>query len=189
MYTTIYRQTPSSPATLLSELKVAGYPVFEVECHSNTMTRIIFDSEPTTSEMVGIDAIIAAHEGWRYILADQVDTETRRRIALGYEVIGLTRKSPSTPIALKFSLSTQAQLNIAGFDPVLVPEWPLYWDCADDSDALLLVDAAAVEAFRLAGKGAVALAVQTGRMVRRAVMDAATEAEASAACASYLAGN
>lgn len=156
---------------------------------SSALLYVLVAATLSAADQTTLAAVVAAHQGWRTQLADACDAETRRRIALGYTVTGVSRKSPTVPVELLFSLSAQAQMNLAGFDPALVDSWPLQWDCADDSDALILADAAATAAFILQGKGMVAYRVQYGRLVRRAVMDATTQAEAEAACAAYLAGS
>ncbi len=154
---------------------------------------LLFLWELSAEEVGVVDAMVPEHHvetlaACKARVADLVDAETRRRIALGYDVTGPTRKVPGGA-TLHFSLSAAAQMNLAGFDVALVGgAWPLQWDCEDDSDALILPDAAALAAFILAGKGAVALRVSTGRYIRRAVVDALTCEECEAAAAAYLGG-
>jgi hypothetical protein len=144
------------------------------------------------------DTIYAAGQPWttkdmtieqlRAYFCERVDAETRRRIALGYAFTGLSRLSPTVPVTLHYSLSSPAQMNLVGYRPALVPSWPLLWDCSDDSDAIILPDAAAAEGFVLTGLGTVAYRIDYGRNIRRVIQASNTLAEILAAATPYIYG-
>jgi hypothetical protein len=165
-----------------------------VELQSFNDDGLLCEYRHTGQEEVAFYESSTGHDGEAALVAEQVriaalvDAETRRRIALGYAITDVTRKSPVVPVTLRFSLSVQAQLNLAGFDVRLIDAWPVQWDCADDTDALILKDEAAMAQFILVGKGTIAYRVSTGRYVRRAVMDSTSIDEAEAAAVDYLQG-
>jgi hypothetical protein len=196
MTPTTYRFVFTDPDLLALEKRVvaAGLPGYQGASCGGDDLAVGFEDALDAGQLATLDAVVAAHT--TPTLADvkerlslAVDVETQRRIALGYDVTGLSRKSPTVPVTLHFSLSVNAQLNIAGFDLALVDTFPFLWDCSDDSDALILADAAAAVGFILTAKGTVATRVGYGRYIRRAVVDATTIAEAEAYSVGYLAGS
>lgn len=126
----------------------------------------------TVSEMSAAEKDAACLSDVKAAKCAAIDARTSELIAQGFTYDSKT-----------FSLSIEAQAKMAGVQQVkdnVAVTYPIVWNNIDDTDTVSLADAAALEAFYLAGVGAYRTHADSGTALKDQVRAASTVAAVEA---------